>query len=684
MRFPRGLRGPIAFALMMAGASAAGAQTPAPADPAAPPVDLSQLSLEELVDLKIDSVYGASRFHQKVTEAPSSVTIVTAEEIERYGHRTLADILRSVRGFYVTYDRNYSYLGVRGFSRPGDYNSRVLLLVDGHRLNDPIFDHALLGTEFPMDVDLIERVEIIRGPSSSLYGTSAFFGVVNVITKPAEHVKGVNATGTLASLDTRHARVTYGQSFANGVALLLSGSAYGSDGQRRLFFAEFDHPSTNRGVAEGADGDRFDQMFGKMTKGRFVVQGLYGTRDKVIPTASFGTVFNDPRTRTIERRGYLDVQFDQPLESGWQLGSRVHYDRYSYDGDYVFEYPADAGPMYVVNRDAARGDWWGAEAKLSGRVARRHNVTGGIEYRDKFRQNQLNYDEEPFVAYLDDRRSSWNWALFVQDEISLHSRLLLNVGFRHDQYDSFGGTTNPRVGLIFLPAERTSLKLLYGSAFRAPNAYELFWRQSGVTKANPTLEPETNRTLEAVAERYLTPKLRVGATGFYYRLKDLITQETDPADELLVYTNIEASRARGIELETEARLSERLRGRASYTFQDSHRVGADTPLTNSPKHLVQLNLTSPVLRRAAQAGFELQYLSARRTLSGREVGSVVVPNFTFTTRKLPKNLVLSASVYNLFDRQYGDPGSEEHRQDAIVQNGRSVRVKLSYRFASFD
>ena len=89
-------------------------------------------------------------------------------KFKRYGYRTLADILRSVRGFYVTNDRNYSYLGVRGFSRPGDYNARILLLVDGHRLNDNIFGAALIGTEFPLDVDLIERVEIIRGPSSSL------------------------------------------------------------------------------------------------------------------------------------------------------------------------------------------------------------------------------------------------------------------------------------------------------------------------------------------------------------------------------------------------------------------------------------------------------------------------------------------------------------------------------------
>ena len=140
-------------------------------------------------------------YMQKVTEAPSSVTIITADEIRGFGHRTLADVLRTVRGFYVTYDRNYSYLGVRGFSRPGDYNARVLLQVDGHRLNDNVFGSALIGTEFPLDVDLIERIEIIRGPSSALYGTSAFFAVINVITQTRQPENGLEASATLGSFD---------------------------------------------------------------------------------------------------------------------------------------------------------------------------------------------------------------------------------------------------------------------------------------------------------------------------------------------------------------------------------------------------------------------------------------------------------------------------------------------------
>src|ERR1039457_1136460 len=119
--------------------------------------DLSELSLEQLIQMKAEKVITASRFSQRVTEAPASMTVITRDDICKYGYRTLADVLRSVPGLYVSYDRNYSYLGVRGFSRPDDYNSRVLLQIDGHRMNDNIYDTAPIGTEFPLDIDLIDH-----------------------------------------------------------------------------------------------------------------------------------------------------------------------------------------------------------------------------------------------------------------------------------------------------------------------------------------------------------------------------------------------------------------------------------------------------------------------------------------------------------------------------------------------
>ncbi len=217
---------------------AAAVQAQAPHDPGKPE-DLTSLTLEQLMQVEV--VYGPSRYAQKASEAPSSVTVVTAEQIKQYGYRTLADVLRSLRGFYVTYDRNYAYVGVRGFGRPGDYNSRLLVLVDGHRINDDIYGSVLVENGFVVDLDIVERVEVVRGPSSAIYGTSAFFPViVNVITKDAEtlgRAVGVEA----ASYGTLKERATWSGQLPGGLELVAAGAHSDSRGQS-LYFPEFDSP----------------------------------------------------------------------------------------------------------------------------------------------------------------------------------------------------------------------------------------------------------------------------------------------------------------------------------------------------------------------------------------------------------------------------------------------------------
>src|SRR2546430_6921178 len=178
---PRAFR----ISIIMAGAALAVTCTfrAAAAEPPPPkPIDLTEMPLEDLMKLDVPTVYAASKVEQKTTEAPSSISIVTADEVKKYGYRTLADLLQSVQGFNVSYDRNYAFLGARGVSL-GDFNSRVLLLVDGHRINNNLSDGAPIGTDFILAIDLVDRVEIIRGPGSVLYGNNAFSGVINVISR---------------------------------------------------------------------------------------------------------------------------------------------------------------------------------------------------------------------------------------------------------------------------------------------------------------------------------------------------------------------------------------------------------------------------------------------------------------------------------------------------------------------
>ena len=181
--------------------------------------DILETSLESLLDIQIST---AAKYAQSLSRAPASVTLITSDDIERYGYQTLEDVMSHVRGLYVSYDRNYNYLGVRGFSRPTDYNNRILLLINGHSNNENVYGSAAIGTEFALDLDAVERIEIVRGPGAALYGTSAMFAVVNVITKEGRAIDGLKFSAQTGSYGRLQGSAAFGKEFASGLDIAVS------------------------------------------------------------------------------------------------------------------------------------------------------------------------------------------------------------------------------------------------------------------------------------------------------------------------------------------------------------------------------------------------------------------------------------------------------------------------------
>jgi outer membrane receptor for ferrienterochelin and colicins len=452
---------PLAIGLALAMAtSTAGAQS------------LSELSLEDLMRLDAGRVFGASERSQPVTEAPSSVSFITAEDIARYGYRSLADILHGVRGLYVSDDRNFSFLGARGFGKPGDYNSRILLLVNGHRVNDNVFGQAEIGAEFGLDPAMFERVEIIRGPASSLYGDSAFFAVVNVITRSGASLGGSSLTIESGTLGTQLVRASAGHRLRNGGDLALSATYEHSDGVRRLFFPAFDTPETNHGIAEGLDAEGTKQLYGRVTLGGLTVTSMYGTRRRDVPTASSQTLFNQQlwREQTTDRHGLFDVDYGRSFGQT-RLTVRGAYDHFSYSGVYPFAVEADGTPT-LVGETTGLGTRWSASTGITRPLGGRHTLRAGVEFIGNLHQDQradfIGVDEPLFdLPY-----SSTQQALYVQNETRVTSWLIANAGLRYDRYEDFDRVT-PRAAVIVLPSSSQSFKYLYGGAFRAPNFFEL-------------------------------------------------------------------------------------------------------------------------------------------------------------------------------------------------------------------
>jgi iron complex outermembrane receptor protein len=225
--------------LVLLASSARGTEAPAP----------------ELLLFDEPIVSAAAKHPQPSRLAPSAVTVVTREDIRRLGYRTLAEALRSVRGFYGTHDRNYDYIGVRGFLRPGDYNDRILLLVNGHAYNDDVYQTAHLGYDFGIDLEAVERIEVIRGPGAALYGGNALFAVVNVVTLNAKDAPGVRPLVETGSFGRKRGQVSVGHTFAGGPEVFASGSVLDVNGPEELFYPPYDRPQTNFGVARNADGE---------------------------------------------------------------------------------------------------------------------------------------------------------------------------------------------------------------------------------------------------------------------------------------------------------------------------------------------------------------------------------------------------------------------------------------------
>jgi outer membrane receptor protein involved in Fe transport len=194
------------------------------------------------------------------------------------------------------------------------------------------------------------------------------------------------------------------------------------------------------------------------------------------------------------------------------------------------------------------------------------------------------------------------------------------------------------------------------------------------------LNPEEIATHEVIWEEQVTEHVTTSASYFQYDIENLITQDTDPTDGLLMYQNIDNIRAQGAEFEIRGRRANGLHGRISYAYQQSEDLGTDSKLFNAPEHLIKFHLSVPLYRDSIFLGWESLYMSSRITRSLDSVSGFWLNNLTIYSQDLRPGLDLSASIYNLLDQRYFDPAGPEHLQSRIEQEGRSFRVKISYRF----
>lgn len=656
--------------------------------------DLAGLNLEDLASITIVT---AAKKEQRISQVAAAATVINHEQIRRYGYRTIGEALNRISGMSCQSDRNYSYLGVRGFSLPGDYNTKILVLVDGHRTNNALYDQANMDEGFPIDIESIDRLEIVKGPGSALWGSNALFAVVNIITRKGSDLNGGRLLTELGNDRHRKGYLEYGEVYENGLALAGAVSGLADDGEKSIFFPEIDQPAFHNGLAENVDGETAYKGYLNLSYKGLGLFFSQSSREKTVPSAAWDGAFNAPDAFTVDKYTFLEINLDKdidPARNG-HLFARLYHDAFEYTGDYPYYANGGWSGAKIINKDYGSNKQWGGEIRYSSSPNTDLSFIAGLEYVDIYKIRQQNYDAAPnFFSNLDtgDSRNSYNTrAAYLQSEYALTHKVRLLGGVRCDHYSTFGRQLSPRAALLYSPGLATTLKFLFGGAFRAPNDYERNYSDGLAMTSNPNLQPETIRTWEMVGEQSIAPHTQLTASLFRFEIDDLISQETTPGGLLQFQNNSARIRSDGGELQLLASLDNGFSGYLSLACSKTKNLATDSSLNNSPTLQGAAGVSLPLWDQRLSLAPEIRYIGSRTSsATGKTLAADSLINVSLTSGDFFKNISFAINIYNLFEAGNRASGAGEHyhydpvstRNIAfdIPQRSRTFRAQFAYHF----
>ena len=622
----------------------------------------------------LQEVTAASRQTQAVEDAPASVSILSAQEIRAFGYGTLYEALGGTRGLYLSNDRVYESIGVRGFARPGDNGTRLLLTLDGHSLNDNQIGASYVGTDVLPSLHDVERIEGVRGPGSALYGSNAFFGVVNVVTRERDSTRPSHVSLAATAPTGARARAS-----ASGRLGERGGWWLSADGV--LAQGEPPYPEPTKGVssteAAWADSSTAAGARAKLWAGDFTLQAYANHRDKRIPTGAFFTVPSSPLAHSADTRAFLEARYEPKLGQRAQLFLRASVDRYDFAGDYPY---AEDGDVLVYS-DTWQGTWSGAEARLVARPHRALGLTVGAAATAQL-QAELRGQEGEDV-YLSESPTSEEAAVYAVVDVDAGSVLTASAGARLDWFSTVGLSVNPRASVVLRPAPNHTVKLLAGRAFRAPSPYELFYNDDGTTQVAPdTLEPESVLTGEV---EYTARFGEVGSlvTSVYYsEVEGLIGLGENDAG-LLVFENVDGTvRTAGVEAELRRDWQGGWMVALVPAVQQARSGDLLTgeELSNAPWFLTSLKAAAPLLPGQVNAASRLCVETGRLDVAGDRTEPALLWDLTLTGAVPSLRLDWAAGVRNVLDWDVRWPTSGDTVEPTVGQPGRGFFAETTVSF----
>lgn len=617
----------------------------------------------------------ATGSQQPITRAPAVATVITSRDIEAMGATDLDQALESVPGLHVSVShsgQNPIY-GFRGIATK--YNPQVLMLVNGIPITNVFWgDRGQIWGGMPLEN--VARIEIIRGPGSALYGADAFSGVINVITKTAADIKGTETGVRVGSFNTRDAWVQHGGKMgALDAAFYLR--AGNTDGYKGV--VERDAQSNwDTGLGSSAS-----LAPGKMSNSRKALDARadlssdawrfragYQKRELGVGLGVAGSL--DPNSRGHSSRLYLDLNYEQAnWAQNWDVSGVVGFYNNKEEGDPAYTlFPAGAfggafpGGMIASPGHSERHTHASVSAFHTGFEQHRVRIGTGYRVDDLYEVTETkNYDAagaplpglvdaagNPALVYMLPHKRNVAFA-FVQDEWSLAKDWTLTAGVRHDDYSDFGGTTNPRLALVWDADYNVVVKVMHGTAFRAPSFSELYAINNPVTVGNSSIKPEKITTDELAFSWQATSDLQNNLNFFRYRMRDIILPVA------AVYQNSGDQNGRGLELESTYDATGNLRLTGSYSLQHSRdsATGQDSGMAPHRRVFARAEWRFAPLWHL---NTKINYVAERMREPGdtrAKVPDYTLVDLTLRREKFADAWEMSAMVYNLFNRKAFEP-----------------------------
>ncbi|MCR4298770.1 MAG: TonB-dependent receptor [Gallionella sp.] len=641
---------------------------------AAPPSEEEELALA-YGDKSFVTI--ATGIRQPIARAPSVATVVTAEDIAAIGAADLDEVLETVPGLHVShspigYNPIYTIRGIHT-----QYNPQVLMLVNGIPITGVfVGDRSFVWAGMP--VENIARIEVIRGPGSALYGADAFSGVINIITKTAPDINGTQLGLRAGSFNSRDAWVQHGGAWGGlDVAAYLRAGA--TDGQHQIITADVLSGTPFPSLAPGPVNLGRDAIDGRLdlARDKWRLRAGYQQRSNASSGAGVASAL-DPRGRNFGERISTDLTWqDTNFAPDLDVTAQASYLHITEQSDLTLYPPGFPGfPNGVIGNP----DKWerhlrfNLSAAYTGLQSHKLRFGAGTQDDDLYRIRETKnftlmpipggFFPAPLGAVVDvtdtapflrphSRRVNH---VYVQDEWSFTKDWYLTAGVRHDQYSDFGGTTNPRIALVWETAYNLTSKLLYGKAFRPPSFSELYIINNPVGLGNPNLRPETNESMELAFAWQATGALQANLNLFRYQMKDILRFVPNP-DNTITAQNAGRQHGQGMEVELVWEAGPSLRLSGNYAQQRSIDEATNQDAGNAPRHHVYARADWRLMPRWT-LDTQLNYVAGRQrepSDTRPAIADYHTVDLTLRNQQQNSSWDFAFKVLNLFDADAREP-----------------------------